>query len=70
MKINFDDTQRAIYEMREKTLHDNANALYSATLNVKVDVVKELLNLFDDEKISEIVKLDIDIIKKIRNENK
>ena len=49
MKINFDDTQRAIYEMREKTLHDNANALYSATLNVKVD---------------------IDIIKKIRNENK
>ena len=77
-KIETAKKEKAIEEMRKKIAYDKANALYSATeegiqegikegkLEGKLEVAKKILNFFDDLKISEILNLDINMIKNLR----
>ena len=74
VKISADKEQRALYEMRQKTLHDEANALYSAKeLGIeqgieqgKIESAKGLLHLLDDETIAKSIGLDLEIVQNLR----
>ncbi|MGL4656071.1 MAG: Rpn family recombination-promoting nuclease/putative transposase [Sarcina sp.] len=82
MKISSDKKQRSLYEMRQKTLHDEANALYSAKeegreegiklgeLKAQINMVKNFLDVLDDETIAMKTNLSIEEVKKIRAEAK
>ncbi|MGL4762114.1 MAG: Rpn family recombination-promoting nuclease/putative transposase [Sarcina sp.] len=74
VKISADKEQRALYEMRQKTLHDEANALYSAKeLGIeqgieqgKIESAKGLLHLLDDETIAKSIGLDLEVVQNLR----
>ncbi|MGL4656207.1 MAG: Rpn family recombination-promoting nuclease/putative transposase [Sarcina sp.] len=74
VKISADKKQRAMYEMRQKALHDEANALYSAkeagVEQGKLEAVKAFLDVFDDEEIARRLNLEIELVRKVREENK
>ncbi|MGL4740113.1 MAG: Rpn family recombination-promoting nuclease/putative transposase [Sarcina sp.] len=78
VKISSDKKQRAMYEMRQKALHDEANALYSAKEQGieqgieqgKIEAVKAFLDVFDDIEIARRLNLEIAIVRKVREENK
>ena len=78
VKISADKKQRAMYEMRQKALHDEANALYSAKEQGieqgieqgKIEAVKAFLDVFDNDEIARRLNLDISIVEKVRNENR
>lgn len=77
VKISSDKKQRAIYEMRQKALHDEANALYSAKIQGieqgieqgKLVAVKAFLDVFDNEEISKRLNINIDIVAEVRKNN-
>ena len=70
--------QRAMYEMRQKAMHDEANALYSAReqgieqgkekgkVKAKLEVAKNLLDVLDDETISMKTGLSIIEVRELR----
>ncbi|MGL5066202.1 MAG: Rpn family recombination-promoting nuclease/putative transposase [Sarcina sp.] len=82
VKISADKKQRAMYEMRQKAIHDEANALYSAREQgreqgieqgkekgkeeAKFEVAKNLLDVLDDETISIKTGLSIVEVRKLR----
>ncbi|MGL4991864.1 MAG: Rpn family recombination-promoting nuclease/putative transposase [Sarcina sp.] len=74
VKISSDKKQRAMYEMRQKALHDEANALYSAKEQGieqgKIEAVKAFLDVFDDGEIARRLNLDIRIVTRVREENR
>lgn len=57
-----------IYWERERSLHERANMISSAEKRVKLEVAKNLLDVLDDETIAVKIGLDIEEIKRIRNE--
>ncbi|MGL4655217.1 MAG: Rpn family recombination-promoting nuclease/putative transposase [Sarcina sp.] len=76
VKISSDKKQRALYEMRQKALHDEANALYSAEEKgrekgreeAKIELARKRLDKWNDEMIAEAYELDIDIVRRLRAE--
>lgn len=81
VKISADKKQRAMYEMRQKTLHDEANALYSAEKKgiekgklegkkeAKLELARNLLDILDEEIIALKTSLSIEEVKKLKEES-
>ena len=78
IKISLDKEQRALYEMRQKVIHDTANALNSALekgreegreeaeLNTKIAIAKNLIDILDNETISLKTGLSVKAIENLR----
>lgn len=78
VKISADKKQRDLYEMRQKVLHDEANALSSAKEEGKaegkeegkeearLETARNLLDILDDETIAIKVGLELEVVKKLR----
>ena len=78
IKISLDKEQRALYEMRQKVMHDTANALNSALekgreegreeaeFNTKIAIAKNLIDILDNETISLKTGLSVKAIENLR----
>lgn len=74
-RLSMDTNERELYYIREKAIKDELSALYNAreegrkqgVKETSIKIAKSLLDKLDDKTISEITKLDLDIIKNLRN---
>lgn len=70
VKISADKKQRDLYEMRQKVLRDEANALSSAKEEgkeeAKLETARNLLDILDDETIAIKVGLKLELVKELR----
>ncbi|MGL4762866.1 MAG: Rpn family recombination-promoting nuclease/putative transposase [Sarcina sp.] len=69
VKISADKKQRAMYDMRQKALHDEANAIYSAVEDTKIQTAISFLDILSDEIIAEKIGLDIEVVQALRKNN-
>ncbi|MGL5617158.1 MAG: Rpn family recombination-promoting nuclease/putative transposase [Sarcina sp.] len=77
IRMSNDDKQRIIYEMRANSLRDKVSQLDEAEkkgekkgkIEGKIEAAKGLLNILDDETISKSIGLELELIKKLREEN-
>ncbi|MFR5263771.1 Rpn family recombination-promoting nuclease/putative transposase [Clostridium sp.] len=73
VKLNSDEKQRRIYEIREKRFFDERSAINTAIKGnqkrEKLRIAKNLLDILDDETIALKTELKIEEIKKLRKEN-
>ena len=72
MRMSQSDEERAAYLSREMALHDEATRLEEAREEgieqTKVENARNLFDVLDDETISKRIKLDLDRVKKLREE--
>lgn len=70
IKISADKKQRMLYDMRQKALHDEANAIITAKQEgekeATIKAAKAFLDVFDDEEISKRLGLGLDEIRVLR----
>lgn len=67
--LSSDEETMNIYWERERSLHERANMINSAERRKTIEIAINLLDILDDKTISEKTGLDIEIVKKIREEN-
>ena len=58
----------SMYYAREKSLHDQANMIYSAEQRKALEIAKSLLDVLDDETISIKTGISVEQIKAFRLE--
>ena len=72
MRMSQSDEERAAYLSREMALHDEATRLEEAREEgieqTKIENARNLFDVLDDETISKRIKLDLDKVKKLREE--
>ena len=72
MRMSQSDEERAAYLSREMALHDEATKLEEAREEgieqTKIENARNLFDVLDDETISKRIKLDLDRVKKLREE--
>ncbi|MGL5066201.1 MAG: hypothetical protein ACRC6T_00030 [Sarcina sp.] len=78
MNVKMSKEEKVIYDMRQKAVHDEANALYSAREQgieqgkeqgkeeAMIEVAKNILDVLDDETISIKTGLSIVEVRKLR----
>ena len=68
-----DIKERELYFMREKSLKDEISALANAEKKgmqrAKIESARNLLDILDDETIAVKLGLDLDTVKRLRDEN-
>ncbi|CUN86859.1 Rpn family recombination-promoting nuclease/putative transposase [Clostridium disporicum] len=71
--LSSDEDTMSIYWERERSLHERANMINTAeargSMKEKIKNAISLLDILDDETISEKIGLDIDEVKKLREDN-
>lgn len=72
--LNSDEKSMQLYWERERSLHERANMISSAEdrgeKKARIESAKNLLDILDDETISKKIGLDIELVRKLRAENK
>lgn len=76
MKMSQSDEERAAYLSREMAIHDEVSkhdeaieeGFEKGVQQTKIENAKSLLDILDDEGISERLKIDLDTVKKLREE--
>ena len=66
--LSSDEETMSMYYAREKSLHDQANMIYSAEQRKALEIAKSLLDVLDDETISIKTGISVEQIKAFRLE--